>query len=212
MYGTLVAEPDRRVTNRLHAGDGHLTSVCGRSGATRLSRMTSKVAAALAVIALVLTGCSSSSDTPEATPSASASIEVPAETTLTQWANQAGLITAITTITEGLTSDLTNLTSPDVAAVGEAFTKRATEIADLAADIAAGGKTDDATYEQLRASVVSALEGFSAKAAALGTASASERAAAVLAATTSLTVVTTAIQGLVDYIATHGTEAVHPAA
>ena len=170
--------------------------------------MTSKVAAALAVLALVLTGCSSSTDAP----SPSASVTVPAETTLTEWVNEAGLITAITTITNGLTTDLANLTSTDVTAVGEAFTKRATEVTDLAKSIAAEASTDDAAYEQLRASVVTALEGFSEKAAALGAATADERAAAVLAATTSLTAVTTAIQALVDYIAAHGTDKVHPAA
>lgn len=171
--------------------------------------MTSKVAAALAAIALVLTGCASSTEPDGSTPSAT--VTVPSETTLTEWVNEAGLITAITTITEGLTTDLGNLTNPDVAAVGEAFTKRATEIADLAGSIAAEAKTDDAAYEALRDSVVTALEGFSAKAAALGAATEAERAAAVLAATTSLTVVTTAIQALVDYIAQHGTQQVHPA-
>lgn len=172
--------------------------------------MTSKVAAALAAIALVLTGCASSTEPDGATPSAS--VTVPAETTLTEWVNEAGLITAITTITNGLTTDLANLTSTDVTAVGEAFTKRAAEITDLAQTIAGEASTDDAAYEQLRASVVTALEGFSEKAAALGAATADERAAAVLGATTALTAVTTAIQALVDYIATHGTDTVHPAA
>lgn len=166
--------------------------------------MTSKLATALAAVALVLTACGGSSSTePTAT--------VPSETTLTQWVNDSGLLSSITGVTDGLNVDLQNLTSTDIAAANSAFAERATALQPMIDAITGLASIDDTKFESLRGGMATALQDFSDAAAKLGESTAANRSGLVLATTTSMTTLTTAIQALVDYIAANGTESVHPA-
>ena len=177
--------------------------------------MKSTLVASLAVLTLVLTGCGASTGDGETTsPSASVSAS-PSDTStdqlaLTAWASNIGLIEAITTVTSGLSTDLMNLTSTDVATVSKAFASRGSELAAAAKAIAGEPTTTNAAYEQLHTAMVDALNGYADSAAALASATAANRQGLVLAATTSLASLTGAIQALVDYIAAHGAEAIQP--
>jgi PBP1b-binding outer membrane lipoprotein LpoB len=169
--------------------------------------MKSKLAATVVALALVLTGCGSSG-----TPSdPSSSATVPAETTLTQWVNDSGLITTITGVTDGLNADLANLTSTDVTAANSAFAERATALQPLIDAVSGLPQSDDVEFEKLRATMASTLQDFADAAGKLGASTKANRTGLVLATTTSMTSLTSAIQALVDYIAAHGTDSVHPA-
>lgn len=170
--------------------------------------MKSKVAAALAAL-LVLTGCGSSDG---AQPSDTASASATAETTLTQWVKDTGFFTSITVVTNGLSADVANLTNTDVKAANAAFTARSAALQPVIATLSGIGATDDAQFETLRGTMVTALQAFAEAAGTLGAATAKTRPAALAATTSSMTALTAAVQAVVDYINANGTETLRASA
>jgi len=173
--------------------------------------MKSKVAAALAALALVLTGCGASNGADPGSSSAS----TPSEATLTEWVKAVGVsdqLQAFSTSMSTLSTDLQALPSTDLKAVGDAMAKQGPEILKVATALASEPATDDAKYEALRTSAAFAIRTFGKSALGLATVAEADRLNAVTAATAALTPMNAAIKAFGDYITAHGTDTVHPAA
>lgn len=157
--------------------------------------MKTKLAAALAAVALLVGGCSAGDG----------------NATLTEWIAGVGLSDSLTEVSNAmgaLGKDLEGLTGTDLEAVADAMITRGAEVAQAAKDIAGEAVSNDAEYERLRQAAADAIAGFSAATEDLKQATDATRADLVNAATAKLTDMTVAIKALGDYIAAHGDDPV----
>lgn len=172
--------------------------------------MKSKLAAALAAFAIVLTGCGSAAETPGASPT----VSVPAEATLTEWIKAVGIgeqLDVFGKSMSALSTDLQAVTGTDLPAVADAMVKQAPTILSVATAIASEPSSDDTYYEGLRTAAAFTIRSFGKLALGLQSATDATRLAAVNDTTAALAPMNAAIKALADYISTHGTDKVHPA-
>lgn len=172
--------------------------------------MKSKVAAALATLALVLTGCGSD---PSASPSSSSS--VPATATLKEWITAVGVSDVLNAFSEslkGLSADVTAADPSDPKSLAGAIAAHGPELLKVAVDLAAEPACDDSAYEALRTSATFSIRSFAKLAIALSTTTDAKRMADVNAAVAAITPMNAALQPYSAYITAHGTDTVHAAA
>lgn len=178
--------------------------------------MKSKLAVALAGIALVVTGCGSTpSDDPSASGTPSSTISVPAEATLTEWIKAVGIGTQLDTFGKSMTAlstDLQAIKGTDLPAVAAAMNKQAPAILAVATAIASQPSSDNTYYEGLRTAAAFTIRSFGKLALGLSSATDANRLQAVNDTTAALAPMNAAIKALAEYINAHGTETVHPKA
>lgn len=173
--------------------------------------MKSKVAAALAALALVLTGCGSATST--ATPGASTS--APAEAKLSEWVAKVGLgdsLKALSTSLGALSTDVGAVAPTDPKALADAIAKRGPELLQIAVDIASEPASDDSSYEALRTATAFTIRTFAKLAIGLSSATDADLMAGVNNAIAAISPMNQALQPLSQYISAHGSDVVHPAA
>jgi hypothetical protein len=174
--------------------------------------MNIKVAAAVAALAFLLTGCGAGDgNTPDPSPTASA----PSEATLSEWVKAVGVteqLTAFSASMGALGTDLQAVDSQDLKAVADILSKQGPTILGVALALASEPASDDAEYEALRTTAALTIRAFGKLAVGLASATDADRLQAVTEATAAMTPMNSAIKAFGDYIAAHGTETVHPAA
>ena len=171
--------------------------------------MKSKVATALAALALVLTGCGSSTGDTSPSPS------VPAEATLTEWVTSVGLKDSLTDLTNSLSAlsaDVSAVDATDTKALADAIAKHGGELQQIAVDIANEPASNDTAYEALRSGAAFSIRAFAKLAIALSSAAEADRLKAVTDSIAAITPMNSALKPLSEYITAHGTDTVKPAA